>query len=173
MPVNLLGLVAPSTIALPFFSFCVPAGLPSPAQDHLEGSISLDELMNIRAPHTYLARAAGESMIDLGIFDRDILIIDRSRTAERGEIVIAALNNEPLVKIFDLQGEQVILRSANCTFSPRYILESEELQIWGARWPHRLQRVLRELRARIPPRSASYANRCAVQQRWLRYRTLG
>ncbi len=42
MPVNLLGLVAPSTIALPFFSFCVPAGLPSPAQDHLEGSISLD-----------------------------------------------------------------------------------------------------------------------------------
>lgn len=52
MPVHMLGPAAPATIALPFFSFCVPAGFPSPAQDHMEGSISLDELMNIRAPHT-------------------------------------------------------------------------------------------------------------------------
>ena len=54
MPVHFLGPAAPSTIALPFFSFCVPAGFPSPAQDHMEGTLSLDELMNIRAPHTYL-----------------------------------------------------------------------------------------------------------------------
>ncbi|WP_237717427.1 S24 family peptidase [Stutzerimonas stutzeri] len=45
--------------------------------------------MSIRAPHTYLAQATGESIIDMEIFDRDILIIDRSRTAERGDIVIA------------------------------------------------------------------------------------
>ena len=112
MPVHLLGPAAPSTIALPFFSFCVPAGFPSPAQDHMEGTLSLDELMNIRAPHTYLARADGDSMIHVGIFDRDILIIDRGREAEKGEIVIAALNNEPLVKIFDRQGEQIILQCA-------------------------------------------------------------
>lgn len=101
MPVHFLAPAAPSTIALPFFSFCVPAGFPSPAQDHMEGTLSLDELMNIRAPQTYLARADGDSMIQVGIFDRDILIIDRGREAEKGEIVIAALNNEPLVKIFD------------------------------------------------------------------------
>ena len=130
MPVHMLGPAAPATIALPFFSFCVPAGFPSPAQDHMEGSISLDELMNIRAPHTYLARADGESMIQVGIFDRDILIIDRGR-AEKGEVIIAALNNEPLVKIFDRAGSQVILRSANPKFPPRYLLESEELYVWG------------------------------------------
>ena len=131
MPVHILGPAAPATIALPFFSFCVPAGFPSPAQDHLEGSISLDELMNIRAPHTYLARAGGESMIHVGIFDKDILIIDRGREAEKGEVIIAALNNEPLVKIFDRDGSQVILRSANPKFPPRYLLEHEELYVWG------------------------------------------
>jgi DNA polymerase V len=131
MPVHILGPAAPTTIALPFFSFCVPAGFPSPAQDHIEGSISLDELMNIRAPHTYLARADGESMIQVGIFDRDILIIDRGREAEKGEVIIAALNNEPLVKIFDRAGSQVILRSANPKFAPRYLLEGEELYVWG------------------------------------------
>ncbi|TVT62930.1 MAG: ultraviolet light resistance protein A [Pseudomonas sp.] len=97
----------------------------------MEGSISLDELMNIRAPHTYLARADGESMIQVGIFDRDILIIDRGREPEKGEVIIAALNNEPLVKIFDRAGSQVILRSANPKFPPRYLLESEELYVWG------------------------------------------
>ena len=119
MPVHMLGPAAPATIALPFFSFCVPAGFPSPAQDHMEGSISLDELMNIRAPHTYLARADGESMIQVRIFDRDILIIDRGWEAEKGEVIIAALNNEPLVKIFDRAGSQVILRSANPKFPLR------------------------------------------------------
>ncbi|TCD19167.1 translesion error-prone DNA polymerase V autoproteolytic subunit [Pseudomonas sp. IC_126] len=131
MPVYILGPTTPSTIALPFFSFVVPAGFPSPAQDHLEDSISLDELMNIRAPHTYLARAGGDSMIHVGIFDRDILVVERGRDAEKGEVIIAALNNEPLVKIFDRDGGQVILRSANPKYPPRYLLESEELYVWG------------------------------------------
>src|SRR5690606_3963721 len=112
-----------SSIALPFFSFCVPAGFPSPAQDHMEGTISLDDLVNIRAPHTYLARASGNSMVGVGIYDRDILIVDRSSMPEPGQVVIAALNGEPLVKIFDQQAEQTLLRSANKKFPPRYLLE--------------------------------------------------
>ena len=131
MPVRILGPAVPSSISLPFFSFCVPAGFPSPAQDHMEGTISLDDLMDIRAPHTYMARADGESMKDVGIFDRDILIVSRGRTAERGEVVIAAIDNEPLVKIFDRKDGQVVLRSANANFPPRYLLESEELLVWG------------------------------------------
>ncbi|NVJ11640.1 peptidase S24, partial [Myxococcus sp. AM001] len=45
-----------SAIDLPFFSFRIPAGFPSPAQDHLEQKLSLDELLDIDAPHTYLVR---------------------------------------------------------------------------------------------------------------------
>lgn len=131
MRVVLLGPAASSPFTFPFFSFCVPAGFPSPAQDHMEGAVSLDQLMDIRAPHTYLARADGDSMIGVGIYDRDILVIDRSRMPDPGEVVIAALNREPLVKIFDRQGGQVILRSANKKYAPRYLLEGDELEIWG------------------------------------------
>lgn len=131
MEIYLLGQAAPSQVHLPFFSSCVPAGFPSPAQDHMEGAISLDELMDIRAPHTYLARAAGNSMIGVGIFDRDILVVDRSRLPEPGQVVIAALNGECLVKIFDQQNGQTLLRSANKQFPPRYLLEGDELGVWG------------------------------------------
>ena len=131
MGIYLLGQAAPSQARLPFFSSCVPAGFPSPAQDHMEGSISLDDLMDIRAPHTYLARAAGTSMIDVGIFDRDILVVDRSRLPEPGQVVIAALNGECLVKIFDQQNGQTLLRSANKQFPTRYLLEGDELGVWG------------------------------------------
>lgn len=131
MNVYLLGPASASTVVLPFFSYCVPAGFPSPAQDHMEGRISLDELVNIRAPHTYLARAAGNSMRGVGIFDRDILIVDRSSMPAPGQIIIAALNGEPLVKIFDKQAELTILRSANEEYPPRYLLEGDELGVWG------------------------------------------
>lgn len=131
MGVFLLGQAARSIITLPIFSSCVPAGFPSPAQDHMEGTISLDDLMGIRAPHTYLARASGDSMVGVGIYDRDILIVDRSRMPESGQIIIAALNGECLVKIFDRQNGQTLLRSANKHFPPRYLLEGDELGVWG------------------------------------------
>ena len=82
MPVHMLGPAAPATIALPFsVSACPP---DSRAQRRTTWrSISLDELMNIRAPHTYRRAQTGEHD-PVGIFDRDILIIDRGREAEKG-----------------------------------------------------------------------------------------
>lgn len=131
MGVFLLGPAAPSVVPLSVYTYRIPAGFPSPAQDHVEGPISLDELMDLRAPHTYLARAAGHSMVGVGIGDGDILVIDRSRLPEPGQVVIAALNGDPLVKIYDLQQGQTILRSANVQFPPRYLLEGDELAVWG------------------------------------------
>ncbi|MGP3789404.1 LexA family protein [Pseudomonas sp. B392_1p] len=131
MRVFLLGPAAESSVLLPFYTFRIPAGFPSPAQDHIEGPISLDELMDLRAPHTFLARGSGHSMVGVGIYDNDILIIDRSRMPEPGQIIIAELNNDPLVKIYDVQQGQVILRSANPKYAPRYLLEGDELGVWG------------------------------------------
>ncbi|MNP02074.1 LexA repressor [compost metagenome] len=116
---------------LPFFSFRVPAGFPSPAQDHLDQEISLDDLLEIRAPHTYIVRSGGDSMIRAGIHDGDLLIVDRSREAEPGEIVVAAVNAEPVVKRLAREGDQLVLRSENPRYPPRYILEGDELAIWG------------------------------------------
>nr|WP_271408148.1 S24 family peptidase [Pseudomonas sp. Q1-7] len=91
-------------LRLPFFSFRVPAGFPSPAQDHLERSISLDEILNIRAPQTYLVRCGGDSMVGAGIHDGDLMVVDRSREAVEGDIVIAAVNGEPTVKRLAKEG---------------------------------------------------------------------
>ena len=131
MSVTLLGPVAMSGFPLPFYSFRVPAGFPSPAQDHIEQEISLDQLLELRAPHTYIARSEGYSMIGVGIHDGDLLIIDRSREAEHGDIVIAAVNNEPLVKRLSRQGGLIVLLSENEAYAPRYILEGDELRVWG------------------------------------------
>lgn len=131
MSVFLLGPAAESSISLPFYTFRIPAGFPSPAQDHVESPVSLDDLMDVRAPHTFFARASGHSMVGVGIHDNDILVIDRSRLPEPGQIIIAELNHEPLVKIYDVLKGQVILRSANPTYPTRALLEGDELGVWG------------------------------------------
>lgn len=118
-------------LPLPFFAFRVPAGFPSPAQDHLEREISLDEILQIRAPHTYLVRSGGDSMIGAGIYDGDLMVVDRSREAEPGDIVIAAVNGEPVVKRLAKECGQLVLRAENPAYPPRYILEGDELLIWG------------------------------------------
>lgn len=127
----ILGPLGSSLSELPFFSAFVPAGFPSPAQDHMEHTLSLDALLDIDAPHTYLVRARGQSMEGAGIFDGDVLIVSRALTARSGDIVIAAINGETFVKRLLLQDDQVLLCSENPRFAPRYILEGEELMIWG------------------------------------------
>lgn len=129
--ITILGPLEPSGAKLPLFSFRVPAGFPSPAADHLEKRISLDELLDVRAPHIYLVRVEGDSMIGAGIFPGDLVIVDRSIEAEPGHIVIAAVNCEPLCKRLARDGSQVVLKSENSRYPSRYLLEGEELQVWG------------------------------------------
>ncbi|MNE04301.1 LexA repressor [compost metagenome] len=131
MSVTILGPLAEGGVQLPFYSFKVPAGFPSPAADHLEQHISLDELLGIRAPHIYLVRIEGHSMEGAGIFDGDMAVVDRSITAEHGHIVIAAVNCEPVCKRLCKRGPSIILMSENVGYPPRYILEGDELIIWG------------------------------------------
>lgn len=129
--VTILGPLAKNTEKIPFYSGHVPAGFPSPAADHIEQKISLDELLDLRAPHIYLVRIEGDSMIGAGIFSGDLAVVDRSMTAEPGHIVIAAVDYEPVCKRLARDGCQVVLRSENPKYPSRYILEGEELQIWG------------------------------------------
>ncbi len=116
---------------LPVYAFRVPAGFPSPAADHIEKHISLDELFDIRAPHVYLVKIDGDSMQGAGIFSGDLVIVDRSRYAEHGDIVIAALNAEPVCKRLHMRDEQIILLSENPRYPARHVMEGDELSIWG------------------------------------------
>lgn len=126
-----LGSVGVSNAELPFFSFRIPAGFPNPAQDHLEHKLSLDELLDIDAPHTYLVRVLGDSMTGVGIFEDDILIVSKALPVQHGDIVVAELNGETFVKRLSRQGQQYVLCSENAKYPPRYVLEGDELLIWG------------------------------------------
>lgn len=128
---TIIGPLGSSTTELPFFSFRIPAGFPSPAQDHLEHKLSLDELLDIDAPHTYLVRVLGDSMTGVGIFEDDILIVSKALPVQHGDIVVAELNGETFVKRLSRQGQQYVLCSENAKYPPRYVLEGDELLIWG------------------------------------------
>jgi DNA polymerase V len=131
MSFTVLGPIAEDGIKVPKCSFRVPAGFPSPAADHIEKHISLDEILNIRAPHVYLISIAGDSMLGAGIFDGDLAIVDRALEAGHNDIVVALLNNEPVCKRLCKRGSQMILLSENPKYPPRYVLEGDELAIWG------------------------------------------
>lgn len=127
-----LGRVVPSGIRLPFYVSRVSAGFPSPAEDYAEASLSLDELTDIRAPSTYLVRAGGDSMIDAGIFDGDVLVVCRALDALSGDIVIACVQGEFTVKSLMLRpGKTPVLVPANPRCSPIILREGEELNVFG------------------------------------------
>ena len=128
---SILGPITGGSVAVPRYLFRVPAGFPSPAADHMEQPISLDELLNLRAPHIYLVRIDGDSMQGAGIFDGDLVLVDRSIEARHGHIVIAAVNGEPLCKRLQHVAGQVLLRSENPRYAPRYIMEGDDFMIWG------------------------------------------
>lgn len=131
MTITFLGTVNACGELLPLYSFHVPAGFPSPADDHIERHISLDELLELRAPHTYLVQVEGDSMIGAGIFPGDLLAVDRSKEARHGEVIIAALNGEPICKRLHRRDGITMLLSDNKAYPPRYIMEGDELVEWG------------------------------------------
>ncbi|SQC42233.1 Error-prone repair protein UmuD [Klebsiella pneumoniae] len=77
-------------------------GFPSPAQDYVEKRIDLNELLVQHPSATYFVKAAGDSMIDAGIDEGDLLVVDSARKAEHGDIVIAAVGGEFTVKKLQL-----------------------------------------------------------------------
>lgn len=87
--------------------------------------------MSIHAPHVYLVSLTGETMQGAGIYEGDLAIVDRSIEPAHGYIVIALLNNEPVCKRLCLRGSDVVLMSEKPKYPPRYVLEGDELAIWG------------------------------------------
>ena len=126
-----LGPIAGEGVRLPLCSFQVPAGFPSPAADHIEKEISLDELLCIRAPHVYLVRIDGDSMQGVGIYSGDLAVVDRGIEPAHGHVVVALLNNDPVCKRLCLRGKSVVLQSENPRYPDRHVLEGDELSVWG------------------------------------------
>ena len=127
----ILGALHASRTRLPFFDAHIPAGFPSPALDHMEHKLSLDELLDINAPHTYVVLVSGDSMTGAGIFDGDHLIVSRALDAKPGDVVVACLNGDVFVKRLGRCHGSYVLQSEHPDYAPRYVLDDDELMIWG------------------------------------------
>jgi DNA polymerase V len=108
----------------------VPCGFPSPAQDYVEQRIDLNALMVQHPSATYFVRVSGESMIEAGINDGDMLVVDSSLTASHGDIVVAAVEGEFTVKRLQLH-PCLQLMPMNTKFKPIAIQTEDALEVFG------------------------------------------
>lgn len=121
----------PLSLELPLFGSKIPAGFPSPADDHLEASIDLNQQYIKNPSATFFVRVQGHSMTGAGINNNDMLVIDRSLEAKSGSIVIAVVNGELTVKRLLIDGDGIYLMPENPDYEPIVIQDFMELQIWG------------------------------------------
>lgn len=136
IPTPNLELMGPSALPLrhhplPYYSGLIPAGFPSPAEDHNDSTLDLNELLIHRPAATFFARARGDSMIQAGIHNDDILIVDRSVEAKSGDIVIAVVDGEITVKRLAQRGQSVQLLAANPAYPPIELVDGQTLELWG------------------------------------------
>lgn len=120
-----------SQLTIPLINANVPAGFPSPAADYEETAINLAELLIEHEAATYIMRASGDSMREAGIFDKDLLVVDRAVKPENGSIVAASLNGEFTLKRLRLAKGRVFLEAANPDYPSIEITEDAEFVIFG------------------------------------------
>lgn len=107
------------------------AGFPAPGDDLVERPLDLNDLMIEHPTSTFFVRVSGDSMEGAGIFDKDILVVDRSISPTNGKIVVAAVYGELVVKLLGQhKGEQALL-SANDGYAPILVADSDDVFIWG------------------------------------------
>lgn len=117
-----------------FLASAIKAGFPSTAEGYEQDSIDFNRDL-IRHPEaTFYGRVYGDSMIEAGICDGDIAVIDRSVEAEDGDIIVAYVNNEFTIKYLDLSHRNqgyIELRPANPAFNPIRISSADDFKVWG------------------------------------------
>lgn len=117
--------------ALPIFLGRLPAGFPSPADDHLEGKLDLNRHLIKHPAATFFVRVTGDSMIGAGIHSGDLLVVDRSLEPADKHIVIAVLDGERTVKRLSKQNGTLRLLPENPDYQPIEITADQSIEIWG------------------------------------------
>lgn len=109
----------------------VNAGFPSAAEDMLSTKLDLNEYIIKHPAATYFVRVRGESMIEKGIQDKDLLVIDRSIQPSAGKVVIAVIDGEFTVKTLQFRNNKPVLYAANDEYDPIEIKDGMEFSVWG------------------------------------------
>jgi DNA polymerase V len=116
---------------IPFFTYSIQAGFTSPAENHIEKVVSLDDLCITNPEATYFVRTIGDSMIDAGIWEGDVMVVNSAIEHYEGRIVVAWLNDGFTVKWFHQSQDFIVLMPSNPNFSPIYVHPSDDFRVFG------------------------------------------
>lgn len=119
-----------SRAQVPLYTYSVRAGFPSPARDSIDNELDFNELLIQHKASTYVLRAQGESMIEVGIHSGDLLVCDRAIQATHGSVVIAAVDGEFVVKLL-MTKPKLKLMSASKEHDDIILQPGQELEIFG------------------------------------------
>ena len=112
----------------------IKAGFPSPAEDYFAETLDFNRDLIRHPDATFYGRVKGDAMIDAGIGDGDIIVIDKALTAQNGDIVVAAVDGEFTIKYISLTNRNegyIELIPANDKFKPIRIYETDNFEVWG------------------------------------------
>ena len=112
----------------------IKAGFPSPADDYLHDSLDFNRDLIKNPEATFYGRVSGDSMIEAGICDSDIAVIDRSLQPVDGDVIVAFVNGEFTIKYLDLKHKEegyIELRPANANYQPIRIDADDNSSVWG------------------------------------------
>ncbi len=116
---------------IPLLNDSVSAGFPSPADDYTEENIDLNEHLIANPFSTFFLRVKGDSMINAGIKDKDLIIVDKSLIAKPGNIIIAMIDGEFTIKRLSIKNDELYLKAENNNYPDFRFKNHIDVQIWG------------------------------------------
>jgi len=133
-----------SELQLPYADHGIQAGFPSPAQDYISDAIDLNAEVVRHPAATFYGRINGDSMIDEGIEDGDLIVIDRAIEPSDGDLAVCCVDGDFTLKRIRIEPDRVWLLPANETFDPIMITADSRFSVWGVvtfvikrKYPHR------------------------------------
>ena len=123
--------LASERLKIPLLSDSISAGFPSPADDYTEENIDLNEHLISNPFSTFFLRVKGDSMLNAGIKDKDLIIVDKSLRAKPGNIVIAMIDGEFTIKRLSIKNNELYLKAENPNYPDFRFKNHIDIQIWG------------------------------------------
>ena len=119
-------------LTIPYYLHKAGAGFPSPATDYIEDDIDLNVHLIKNVPATFISRVQGKSMVNAGIYDGDLLVVDKSLKPKNFSTVIANVHDELVVKSFVKENDKQFLTSGSKKFEDRILINEEaDVFVWG------------------------------------------
>ena len=119
-------------LTVPFYLHKAGAGFPSPATDYIEEDVDLNIHLIKNVPATFIIRVQGKSMMDVGIYDGDLLVVDKSLKPKNFSTVVANVHDELVVKNFVKEKDEQFLTSGSKKIEDKITINNNsEIFIWG------------------------------------------